>query len=142
MENVNWLKLKLEKKMMNLQSLKAQTNANLSFGNANTSTDDLIQRTQNKIINKFQTEYVNPKQLRMNNLASIDRAVYVKKMLNLPKNMVELLVMVQNDGKMPAIKSTKNLLNDIQQQNNQSQQQNQNTLQNLDNAPRKTCSSR
>ena len=34
MENVNWLKLKLNEKMMNLQSSKANINANLSSDNS------------------------------------------------------------------------------------------------------------
>ena len=99
MENVNWLKLKLNQKMIDLQTAKANINADLSSPAGNAK--NLIQNTQNKIINHFQQQFVNPQQIRMNNLASIDRAVYVKNLLNLPKNMVELLVMVQNDGKMP-----------------------------------------
>ena len=100
MENVNWLKLKLNQKMMNLQSAKASINPDSSSGSA---VNNLVQKTHNNIINNYQRQYINPQQLRMNNLASIDRAVYVKNLLNLPKNMVELLVMVQNNGKMPQL---------------------------------------
>ncbi len=103
MENVNWLKLKLNQKMMNLQSAKTTINADSSSGSV---ANNLVKKTHNNIINNFQRQYINPQQLRMNNLASIDRAVYVKNLLNLPKNMVELLVMVQNNGKMPQIKPT------------------------------------
>ena len=106
MENVNWLKLKLNQKKIDLQSAKANINADLSSAAGNTK--NLVQTTQNKIINQFQQQFVNPQQLRMNNLASIDRAVYVKNLLNLPKNMVELLVMVQNNGKMPTLQNTQN----------------------------------
>ena len=118
MENVNWLKLKLNEKMMNLQSSKANVNADLSSNNA--ATKNLIQQTQNNIINQVQNQIVNPQQLRMNNLASIDRAVYVKNLLNLPKNMVELLVMVQNEGK-----------NQTQQAQNQQQPTNPQNPQNV-----------
>ena len=118
MENVNWLKLKLNEKMMNLQSSKANINADLSSNNA--VTKNLIQQTQNNIINQVQNQIVNPQQLRMNNLASIDRAVYVKNLLNLPKNMVELLVMVQNEGK-----------NQTQQAQNQQQPTNPQNPQNV-----------
>lgn len=103
MENVNWLKLKLNQKMMNLQSAKTDINTNSPSGSV---ANNLIQKTHNNIVNNFQRQYINPQQLRMNNLASIDRAVYIKNLLNLPKNMVELLVMVQNNGKMPQIKPT------------------------------------
>ncbi len=101
MENVNWLKLKLNQKMMNLQSAKTDINTNSPSGSV---ANNLVQKTHNNIVNNFQRQYINPQQLRMNNLASIDRAVYIKNLLNLPKNMVELLVMVQNNGKMPQIK--------------------------------------
>ena len=103
MENVNWLKLKLNQKMMNLQSAKTDINTNSPSGSV---ANNLVQKTHNNIVNNFQRQYINPQQLRMNNLASIDRAVYIKNLLNLPKNMVELLVMVQNNGKMPQIKPT------------------------------------
>ena len=106
MENVNWLKLKLNQKMMNLQSAKANINADLSSTAGNAK--NLIQNTHNKIINQYQQQFVNPQQLRMNNLASIDRAVYVKNLLNLPKNMVEFLVMVQENGKMPNLQKPEN----------------------------------
>ena len=103
MENVNWLKLKLNQKMMNLQRAKTDINTNSQSGSV---ANNLVQKTHNNIVNNFQRQYINPQQLRMNNLASIDRAVYIKNLLNLPKNMVELLVMVQNNGKMPQIKPT------------------------------------
>ena len=106
MENVNWLKLKLNQKMMNLQSAKANINADLSSQAGNAK--NLVQNTHNKIINQYQQQFVNPQQLRMNNLASIDRAVYVKNLLNLPKNMVEFLVMVQENGKMPNLQKPEN----------------------------------
>lgn len=106
MENVNWLKLKLNQKKIDLQSAKANINANLSSVGGNAK--NLVQQTQNKIINQYQQQFINPQQLRMNNLASIDRAVYIKNLLNLPKNMVEFLVMVQNDGKMPNLQKPEN----------------------------------
>lgn len=133
MENVNWLKLKLNQKMMNLQSAKASINPDSSSGSA---VNNLVQKTHNNIINNYQRQYINPQQLRMNNLASIDRAVYVKNLLNLPKNMVELLVMVQNNGKMPQ-------LNPMPEQNipqnsnipNQPQQSKPPTNENVPNRP-------
>ena len=108
MENVNWLKLKLNKKMLDLQAAKANINADLSSGAKDAQS--LVKNTQNKIIQQYQQQFVNPQQLRMNNLASIDRAVYVKNLLSLPKNMVELLVMVQNGGKMPTLNPQQPLL--------------------------------
>lgn len=97
MDNVNWLKLKLNQKMANLKS--ANTHINTESAPKNSVAKNLVQQTQNNIINNIQRNFVNPQQLRMNNLASIDRSIYIKEVLNLPKNMVELFVMVQNEGK-------------------------------------------
>ena len=97
MDNVNWLKLKLNQKMANLNS--ANTHINTESAPKNNVAKNLVQQTQNNIINNIQRNFVNPQQLRMNNLASIDRSIYIKEVLNLPKNMVELFVMVQNEGK-------------------------------------------
>ena len=121
MENVNWLKLKLNEKMMNLQSSKANINANLASDGG--IAKNLIQQAQNKIINDVQNQSMNPQQLRMNNLASIDRAVYVKNILNLPKDMVELLVMVQNEGKNQPAQNTQQQTNNSQLQQNLNQNQ-------------------
>ena len=97
MDNVNWLKLKLNQKMANLKS--ANTHINTESAPKNNVAKNLVQQTQNNIINNIQRNFVNPQQLRMNNLASIDRSIYIKEVLNLPNNMVELFVMVQNEGK-------------------------------------------
>ncbi len=97
MDNVNWLKLKLNQKMANLKS--ANTHINTESAPKNNVAKNLVQQTQNNIINNIQRNFVNPHQLRMNNVASIDRSIYIKEVLNLPKNMVELFVMVQNEGK-------------------------------------------
>lgn len=114
MDNVNWLKLKLNQKMANLKSANAQIN--IESAPKNNVAKNLVQQTQNNIINNLQRNYVNPQQLRMNNLASIDRSIYVKEVLNLPKNMVEFLVMVQNNGKTPQAQQPQNPQNPQQPQ--------------------------
>ena len=130
MENVNWLKLKLNQKMINLQAQKAAMNAN--FNLKPSSGESLMQQTHNNIINNMQRQFTNPEQMRMNSMASADRAVYVKNLLNLPKNMVELLVLIQNDGKIPQQpkpvhnEQVQNPKENQQNQNNGNQQQNLN----------------
>lgn len=121
MDNVNWLKLKLNQKMANLKSANAQINT--ESAPKNSVAKDLIQQTHKNIINNVQRNFVNPQQLRMNNLASIDRAVYIKEVLNLPKSMVELLVLVQNEGKTPQTQQPQNPQLPQQSQNSQNQQQ-------------------
>ena len=80
MENVNWLKLKLNQKMMNLQASKASMNANLNIKQS--SGETLMQQTHSRIINDMQRQFTNPEQMRMNSMASVDRAVYIKNLLN------------------------------------------------------------
>lgn len=121
MDNVNWLKLKLNQKMANLKS--ANTHINTESAPKNNVAKNLVQQTQNNIINNIQRNFVNPQQLRMNNLASIDRSIYIKEVLNLPKNMVELFVMVQNEGKASKAQQTQQMQ---QPQQTQSQQNTQN----------------
>lgn len=121
MDNVNWLKLKLNQKMANLKS--ANTHINTESAPKNNVAKNLVQQTQNNIINNIQRNFVNPQQLRMNNLASIDRSIYIKEVLNLPKNMVELFVMVQNEGKASKAQQPQQMQ---QPQQTQSQQNTQN----------------
>lgn len=142
MDNVNWLKLKLNQKMANLKS--ANTHINTESAPKNNVAKNLVQQTQNNIINNIQRNFVNPQQLRMNNLASIDRSIYIKEVLNLPKNMVELFVMVQNEGKASKAQQPQQMQQPQQtqpQQPQQSQQiqqtqsqQNQQTSQNNQNS--------
>ena len=121
MDNVNWLKLKLNQKMANLKS--ANTHINTESAPKNNVAKNLVQQTQNNIINNIQRNFINPQQLRMNNLASIDRSIYIKEVLNLPKNMVELFVMVQNEGKASKAQQPQQMQ---QPQQTQSQQNTQN----------------
>ena len=144
MDNVNWLKLKLNQKMANLKSANAQINT--ESAPKNNVAKNLVQQTQNNIINNIQRNFVNPQQLRMNNLASIDRSIYIKEVLNLPKNMVELFVMVQNEGKASKAQQPQQMQQPQQtqpQQNTQNpqapqqpqqSQQNQQTSQNNQNS--------
>lgn len=144
MDNVNWLKLKLNQKMANLKS--ANTHINTESAPKNNVAKNLVQQTQNNIINNIQRNFVNPQQLRMNNLASIDRSIYIKEVLNLPKNMVELFVVVQNEGKASKAQQPQQMQQPQQtqpQQNTQNpqapqqpqqSQQNQQTSQNNQNS--------
>ena len=120
MDNVNWLKLKLNQKMANLKSANAQINT--ESAPKNSVAKDLVQQAHKNIINNIQRNFVNPQQLRMNNLASIDRSVYIKEVLNLPKNMVELFVMVQNEDKSFQTQQTKQMQQTQPQQNTQNAQ--------------------
>ena len=49
-----------------------------------------------RIMQDMRSEMLSPKQLKMNYLASIERSSYVKKMMNLPESLPELLIRLQN----------------------------------------------
>src|SRR5574344_2188476 len=53
-------------------------------------------QTQN-LVQDMRSEFLNPKQLKMNYLASMERSGYVKKVMNLPKTLPELLMQLQNE---------------------------------------------
>jgi len=49
-----------------------------------------------RIMQDMRSEMLSPKNLKMNYLASIERSSYVKKMMNLPESLPELLIKLQN----------------------------------------------
>lgn len=127
MENVNWLKLKLNQKTAHI--LANQVNAAKAD-----VTKGLVNQTTNNIINNVKSNLINPQQLSMNNLASIDRSVYIKNLLNLPQNMVELLVMVQNQNKAEsAFLNNQTNANQHLQNNEENSKQNNNQKLNNEN---------
>ncbi|MGN1125008.1 MAG: hypothetical protein ACI4SM_02360 [Candidatus Gastranaerophilaceae bacterium] len=115
MDNVNWLKLKLLNQR--LATIKATNAVDMSAKSDNAK--NLVQQTQNNIITNLQRNLIDPQQLRMNNLASIDRAIYVKELLNLPKNMVEFLIQVQENKNLNNAGKNQHILNPDAQQNKQ-----------------------
>lgn len=50
--------------------------------------------SRNSILNTFNSSFLA--ELKMNNLASIERGMYVKDLMNLPKDLEEVLVILQN----------------------------------------------
>ena len=55
-----------------------------------------ISSQSERIMQDMRSEMLSPRQLKMNYLASIERSSYVKKMMNLPETLPELLVRLQN----------------------------------------------
>lgn len=49
---------------------------------------------QSVVLNSFNSSIIN--NLRMNNLANLERSLYIKDLMNLPKEMEEVLVLIQN----------------------------------------------
>ncbi len=101
-------------------------------GQGGNNAQSLVQQLQSNLIKNMQQQILLPQNVRMNNLASVDRSVYIKKLLKLPDNMSDLLIAYGNnktDGKQ-----VNENLNQNQQvlQNNKGQiQQNLQQLQNF-----------
>ena len=49
-----------------------------------------------RLMKEMREEMLSPKQLKMNYLASMERSAYVKKIMNLPSTLPELLIQLQN----------------------------------------------
>src|SRR5574344_1316060 len=106
---INRTDFELYKKLQQ-QQLSQVNNNNINNKNSN----NLVQQTQSKIINNIQNEVIMPSQVRMNNLASIDRAVYIKNIMNLPKNMSDLFVLMQNNKYQATLNNTQNINSRLQ----------------------------
>lgn len=106
---INKSELELYKKLQQQQKLSQISNNNVS----NKNSGSLVQQTQAKIINNIQNETLIPSQLKMNNLANINRSIYVRDLMNLPKNMSELFVMTQNNRHQMILENTQNLTNKL-----------------------------
>lgn len=92
------------------------------------SSKSLVNQMQANIIKDIQQQMLTPQNLRMNHLASVDRAAYIKNLLKLPENMVDLMVLYASNkaqGKNPAEEMQQN-----QQMKNLQQQLTQNAIQN------------
>jgi len=77
---------------------KAPMNTDVTFQlNQNSLAENLLQKSmpQNAALKTFNPSLIAD--LKMNNLASLERGVYIKDLMNLPKEMQEVLVLIQNN---------------------------------------------
>lgn len=75
-------------------------NSNISFNGGFQLTQEALKQgllqksTQSALLNTFNPSALP--NLKMNNLANLERGLYIKDLMNLPKEMQEILVMIQN----------------------------------------------
>jgi len=81
-------------KQEKIQTYKAEKNDAV---NVNQSTEMNVTKQAANLVNDIRAEMLNPKQLKMNYLASIERSGYIKKVMNLPETLPELLMQLQNE---------------------------------------------
>ena len=108
-------KLRIDRQLesQQLKNLKSQTENTQNTTNQktsnlqNTSTENVNQNQPQKeltnlnsqterLMKDMRDEILTPKQMKMNYLASMERSNYVKKMMNLPRTLPELLIQLQN----------------------------------------------
>ena len=108
-------KLRIDRQLENqqLKNLKSQAENTQNTTNQktsniqNTSTENVNQNQPQKeltnlnsqterLMKDMRDEILTPKQMKMNYLASMERSNYVKKMMNLPRTLPELLIQLQN----------------------------------------------
>ena len=113
--------------------LDIQKPAVTNDGQGGNDARSLVQQLQSNIIKNMQQQVLLPQNVRMNNLASTDRSVYIKNLLKLPNNMTDLLIAYGNEKTSAnQVKENLNQNQQIIQNNNNQAKQNQN-LQQLQN---------
>ena len=66
--------------------------------NVNESTEINVAKQAENLVREMREEMLHPRRdLKMNYLASMERSSYVKKVMNLPKTLPELLMQLQNE---------------------------------------------
>ena len=122
------LQRRFNQQNINQAKINVQTSAvNADTGGQN-STQNLVKQMQNNLINNLQQQILMPQNVRMNHLASVDRSIYIKNLLQLPDNITDLLMTFGSDKTeaqmKDALKQNQQFLNNL----NNALQQNQNRL--------------
>ena len=122
------LQRRFNQQNINQAKINVQTSAVNADAGGQNSTQNLVKQMQNNLINNLQQQILMPQNVRMNHLASVDRSIYIKNLLQLPDNITDLLMTFGNDKTeaqmKEALKQNQQFLNNL----NNVLQQNQNRL--------------
>ena len=122
------LQRRFNQQNINQSKINVQTSAVNADAGGQNSTQNLVKQMQNNLINNLQQQILMPQNVRMNHLASVDRSIYIKNLLQLPDNITDLLMTFGNDKTeaqmKEALKQNQQFLNNL----NNVLQQNQNRL--------------
>ncbi len=122
------LQRRFNQQNINQAKINVQTSAVNADAGGQNSTQNLVKQMQNNLINNLQQQILMPQNIRMNHLASVDRSIYIKNLLQLPDNITDLLMTFGNDKTesqmKEALKQNQQFLNNL----NNVLQQNQNRL--------------
>ena len=124
----NALQRRFNQQNINQAKINVQSSAvNPDAGNEN-STQNIVKKLQNNLINNLQQQIRMPQNVRMNHLASVDRSIYIKNLLKLPDNMTDLLMTFGNDKTEAQMKEALKQNQQFLDKLNNTLQQNQNKL--------------
>ena len=122
------LQRRFNQQNINQAKINVQTSAVNAEAGGQNSTQNLVKQMQNNLINNLQQQILMPQNVRMNHLASVDRSIYIKNLLQLPDNITDLLMNFGSDKTeaqmKDALKQNQQFLNNL----NNALQQNQNRL--------------
>lgn len=122
------LQRRFNQQNINQAKINVQTSAVNPDAGGQNSTQNLVKQMQNNLINNLQQQILMPQNIRMNHLASVDRSIYIKNLLQLPDNITDLLMNFGSDKTeaqmKDALKQNQQFLNNL----NNALQQNQNRL--------------
>lgn len=122
------LQRRFNQQNINQAKINVQTSAVNADAGGQNSTQNLVKQMQNNLINNLQQQILMPQNVRMNHLASVDRSIYIKNLLQLPDNITDLLMNFgsnKTEAQMKdALKQNQQFLNNL----NNALQQNQNRL--------------
>lgn len=122
------LQRRFNQQNINQAKINVQTSAVNADAGGQNSTQNLVKQMQNNLINNLQQQILMPQNVRMNHLASVDRSIYIKNLLQLPDNITDLLMNFGSDKTeaqmKDALKQNQQFLNNL----NNALQQNQNRL--------------
>ena len=122
------LQRRFNQQNINQAKINVQTSAVNADAGGQNSTQNLVKQMQNNLINNLQQQILMPQNIRMNHLASVDRSIYIKNLLQLPDNITDLLMTFGTDKTetqmKDALKQNQQFLNNL----NNALQQNQNRL--------------
>ena len=122
------LQRRFNQQNINQAKINVQTSAVNADAGGQNSTQNLVKQMQNNLINNLQQQILMPQNVRMNHLASVDRSIYIKNLLQLPDNITDLLMKFGSDKTeaqmKDALKQNQQFLNNL----NNALQQNQNRL--------------
>ena len=93
-----YLRKLLIQRQLKQEKIQTHKTEQASSVDVNQTTESNVAKQAESLVNQVRSEMLAPRQsLKMNYLASMERSTYVKKVMNLPNTLPELLMQLQNE---------------------------------------------